>query len=119
MKVMTRTTVLPFSSDDVVTNLSKFKLSIEEKNLLKNGLAFGIPPARISKSEIFTTFEMINCFATTELKSDEYTGQLKAEISHLANSYYSSYKPTKDVLRKHGILRRLRKWSSNYGQVYL
>ena len=38
--------------------------------------------------------------------SDE--GKLRSEISHLANNYISSYKPNKNTLKKHGILKRLK-----------
>ena len=33
---------------------------------------------------------------------------LKAELSQLANLYYSKYKPSTKTLKKHGILRKLR-----------
>ena len=36
------------------------------------------------------------------------SGELKATISNLANVYWSSYKPTQNTLRKHGILKKLR-----------
>ena len=74
MKAMTKTSELPFSSYDVIMNISNYKLSLEETNLLKYGLSFCILPERISRSDIFTTFEMINRFVTTQLKSSDYAG---------------------------------------------
>ena len=48
------------------------------------------------------TFEQIH------LKDKRNPGELKAMISNLANVYWSSYKPTQNTLRKHGILKKLR-----------
>ena len=80
----------------------------EESDILKNGLSYGIPPSRISKSDVFTTFDMINRFAKSKLKSDDSAGEPKTELSHLANTYCSTYRPSKATLEKHGILKRLR-----------
>ena len=33
---------------------------------------------------------------------------MRAELSQLANSYYSKYKPSTQTLKKHGILKKLR-----------
>ena len=33
---------------------------------------------------------------------------LRAELPQLANSYYSKYKPSTQMLKKHGILKKLR-----------
>ena len=41
-------------------------------------------------------------------KDEKKSGKLKAAISNLANVYWSSYKPTQNTLRKHGILKKLR-----------
>ena len=50
---------------------------------------------------------MINRFTTSELKSSDLSGALKSEISHLANTYYSTFRPTKSNLKKYGILKKL------------
>ena len=41
------------------------------------------------------------------LKSEKKPGYLRAKLSKLANIYWSSYKPTQNKLRKHGILKKL------------
>ena len=41
-------------------------------------------------------------------KDERKSGELKATSSNLANVYWSSYKPTQNTLRKHGILKKLR-----------
>ena len=40
------------------------------------------------------------------LKSEKKPGYLNAKLSNLANIYWSSYKPTQNKLRKHGILKK-------------
>ena len=67
-----------------------------------------IPPKSLKKTDVFTTFEMISKFVTTKLKRNDLAGEVKAELSHLANSYCTEYKPTKITLKKHGILKKLR-----------
>ncbi len=89
-------------------NLSTYSLTEDELDLLTNGLNYAIPPSRISKTDVFTSFEMISKFATTNLKKEEFAGELKAELSYLANSYHSNYRPSKETLKKHGILKKLR-----------
>ena len=55
-----------------------------------------------------TTFEQIHCSLLCDLKDERKSGELKATTSNLANMYWSSYKPTQNTLRKHGILKKLR-----------
>ena len=39
------------------------------------------------------------------LKDKEKVGEIISQLSHLANSYYSYYKPSVSALQKHIILR--------------
>jgi len=69
MRNLTKNTTLPFLPDDVIRDLSSYLLSDEEAGLLMNGLNYGnygIPPSFVSKTNIFTTLEIINRFATSE-----------------------------------------------------
>ena len=75
---LTRNAILPFTSSDVITNLSKYNLSAEESSILKYGHAYAIPPTFISKTKVFTSFEMINCFLQSEKKSEELKARLRA-----------------------------------------
>ena len=50
----------------------------------------------------------MHCYLTEELKSRDEESSLKSNLSHLANSYYSNYKPTRAALRKHRILKKLK-----------
>ena len=45
---------------------------------------------------------------TNDLKDKKHSGELKTKMSHLANSYVNAYKPTKNSLKKHKTLKRLR-----------
>ena len=99
--------MLPFRNNEVITNLSNYRLSDNEASLLKNGLYFAIPPANLIKTNILVSFENIcNCL-TSNLKDKEKVGEIVSQLSHLANSYYSYYKPSVSTLKKHGILKRL------------
>lgn len=90
--------MLPFLPDDVICNHSSYILTEEEADVLKNGLNFGIPPPFIKKSDVFTTFEMINRFATMELKNQNFKKALKTEISHLAHqTYCEQFEETQDT----------------------
>ena len=100
--------VLLFTPDDVITNLSSYKLSHEEANILKYGLGSSIPPERLSRTDVFVNFDLIHRYLTEKLKSRDDESSLRSNLSHLANSYYSNYKPTRADLKKHGILKKLR-----------
>ena len=101
--------VLPFTHDEVVRNLWSYSTTEEELDMLKFGLSFAIPPTRLNKTSIYTTFDMINRFFCNELSIKDNDSVLKAELSQLANWYYSNYRPLASTLKKHKILKKLRK----------
>ena len=99
-----------FTANETITNLTLYKLSQEESDLLKAGLYFSIQPDKIRISEIFTTFEKIHHSFLNNLKSEETKSQIKAHLSYLANSYFYNYKPSPPrILRQDRVLRNLRK----------
>ena len=108
LKNLSKNFTLPFTSDEVITNLSNYQISDTERDLLKHGLLYAVPPRSINKADIFTTFERLNWYLCTELKNIEDTEKLRAQLPQLANSYYSKYKPSIQMLKKHGILKKLR-----------
>ena len=61
------------------------------------------------QKSLYTTYEKIHCFFLNNLKSQETKSQIKAHLSHLANSYFFNYKSSPRILRQHGVLRNLRK----------
>ena len=75
---------------------------------MKYGLKHPIEPKHLLKTDILATFEQIHRPLSRDLKDERNPGELKAMISNLANVYWSSYKPTQNTLRKHGILKKLR-----------
>ena len=106
--VLTRNRSLPFQADDIITNLSDYRLNTEEIDLLKNGLNFSIPPKFIKKTDVFCQFDMIAKFLTKDIEENEVSTQLKSELTHLANCYIYKYTPSKSSLKKHKILQKLR-----------
>ena len=107
---LTRDCNLPiFTANETITNLTQYKLSQEESDLLKAGLYFSIQPDKIQKSEIFTTFEKIHRSFLNNLKSEETKSQIKAHLSYLANIYFYNYKPSPRTLRHHRVLWNLKK----------
>ena len=97
------------SKIDVISNLSSYNLTQDEQSILQLGLNHCIPPLAIRKTDVFTSFEMIHRFLREDLKDASQKEHLKSELSHLANSFYYNYSPSKDTLRKHKILSRLKK----------
>ena len=108
MSNLTHNTELPFSANDVISNISSRKLSSSEEDALKSGLKHGLPPPKLSKTDVFVTFEKIYNFFSTNLKEGANDSELKTNLTHLAHKYVSSYQPSKQVLRKHAILKKLR-----------
>ena len=41
------------------------------------------------------------------MKHEKDAGKVKAKMSYLANSYVNTYKPSKNTLRKHKIIKKL------------
>ena len=108
LKNLTKNIQIPFTSDETIRNLSSYKLTEEEAKILKYGLKHSIEPKHLLKTDILTTFEQIDRSLLCDLKDERKSGELKATTSNLANMYWSSYKPTQNTLRKHGILKKLR-----------
>ena len=106
---LTENSSLPFEEKEVIRNFSQHVLSEQEEDILRNGLKYSIPPAMTNKTDVFSTFELIHRAMKCDLKSEADAGRLKSEMSFLANSYLSNYKPSKAALKKRGILKRLRK----------
>ena len=51
---------------------------------------------------------MISRYTTSKLKKEDMVGELKSGLSHLANTYYNTYRPSRDSLKKHRILKKLK-----------
>ena len=86
-----------FTPNETITSLTQYELSQEESDLLKAGLYFLIPPDKIQKSKIFTTFEKTHCSFLNNLKAKETKSQIKVYFLYLANSYFCNYKNYTDV----------------------
>ena len=108
LRNLTRNTMLPFEPYDVVTNLSKYQLNVDEMDLLKNGLEFSITPRFLKKTDVFCQFDMTAKFMTQELADNQTSTRLKNELSEMANSYVYKYTPSFNSLKKHKILQELK-----------
>ena len=107
LRNLTQNIVLPFTSTDTVLNLSSSKLTDEQMNILRYGLKHSIEPNLINKTDILSTFDFIHRTMSKDLKDQKYTIEVKAKISYLTKTYVNSYKPTKNALREHKILKKL------------
>ena len=108
MNMLTDNSQLPFKASDVISNISSHKLSTSEEDALKFGLNHGLQPQRLSQTDVFVSFEKLYLFISSNLKEGANASELKAELSHMAHRYVSSYKPSKQALRKHSILKKLK-----------
>ena len=108
-KNISSNTALPFTSDETITNISSHNLTLEQLDILKFGLTHSIRPPRINASDVFTCFELINHTMAKNLKDTKQAGKLVSDPSHLRHSYVSSYRPTTADLKKHRVLKELRR----------
>ena len=108
MRGLTRNSELPFKAGEIITNLSNRKLTWDESELLKHGLGYAIPWRKINETDVRVSLELIYVFMTKNLKEKKNEPRIRIELSHLANTFYSDYKPSSNILRKHKILDRLR-----------
>ena len=46
---------------------------------------------------------------TKDFKNEKQSDELKVKLSNLVNNYVNNYRPSKHAMKKHGILKRLRK----------
>ena len=60
LKALTKNSSVPFTHKDTVVNISSYKLSDDELDILKFGLTYATKPPHISKSHVFTTFELLH-----------------------------------------------------------
>ena len=100
LRNLIRNNMLTFEPYDVVTDLSKYQLKVDEMDLLKNCLEFSIPLRFLKKTAVFSQFDMIPKFMTQELDDNQTSTRLKKELSQMANSYVYKYTPSFNSLKK-------------------
>ena len=108
LKELTRNVVLPFTPAETVLNLSGTRLSDDELEILKDGLKHSIEPLHINKTDLLTTFDFIHQSMSKDLKLEKEAGEVKAKMYYLADNYVNTYKPPKNTLCKHKIIKKLR-----------
>ena len=60
LKNLTKNTQIPFTSEEIIKNLSSYKLTDEQVEILKYGLKHPIEPKHLLKTDILATFEQIH-----------------------------------------------------------
>ena len=100
---------IPFTYKDKVVNISSYKLSDKQLDILKFGLTFAIKPSLLRKSQVFTTFEVLHQDIKRHLVEKNKANEIRSEIQHLATTYVNSFKPSLTDLKKIKILKKLRK----------
>ena len=88
LKDLTKNIQIPFTSDETIKNLSSYKLTEEEAEILKYGLKHPIEPKHLLKTDILATFEQIHRSLSRDLNGERKSGELKATISNIANVYW-------------------------------
>jgi len=56
-------------------------------------------PPHFRKSDIYTCFELIHRSMFRNIVDKGQSGRLKADLSHLANVYVSSYRPSQNDVK--------------------
>ena len=88
---------------------SSHSLTSEQLNILKFGLTHSTRPPKINESVVFACFELINHTMGKKLRNTKQAGKRVADLSHLAHTYVSSYRPTTVGLKKLRVLKEIRK----------
>ena len=86
LRNLTRNMVLPFSPTETVTNLSSHNLTSEQLGILKYGLSHSICTPIISKTDVFSCFELTNRTMVRNLIDRKQKGTLVADLPCLAHS---------------------------------
>ena len=108
-RMLTKNCILPFDSKETVTNISSHKLTFDENEALSFGLTHSIFPPYIKKTDIFACFESIYQSMSSRLMDKNNVGKLKADLSHLAQTYVSSFRPSQKDIKTHKTLNQLRR----------
>ena len=77
-------------------------------NVIKGKILTIVPPY-IRKTDIFACFETIFQSMYNNMVDKRDEGKLKVDLSHLAQSYVNSYRPSQKDIKTHKILNQLRK----------
>ena len=66
-----------------------------------------IEPKFISETDVLTPFNYIHRAMSKDFNDNRDTGEVKAILSYLANSYVNSYKLIKNVVQKYRVLNKV------------
>ena len=109
LKVLTKNCVLPFDSSETIKNISSHKLTKDESEALKFGLSHSIFPPNINKTDIYASFESIYQSMKNRLLDKSNDNKLKSDLSHIAQLYVNSFRPSHKDIKTHKVLKNLHK----------
>ena len=109
LKVLTKNCVLPFDSSETIKNISSHKLTKDESEALKFGLSHSIFPPNINKTDIYASFESIYQSMKSRLFDKSNDNKLKSDLSHIAQIYVNSFRPSNKDIKTHKVLKNLHK----------
>ena len=109
IRSLSKKIALPFTLNETIHNLSTITLTTEELDILKPGLKHSTYPLHVNKTDALTNLDFILRTMAKDLENEKQSGELKAKLSNLANTYVNNYRPSKYAMKKHGVLKRLRK----------
>ena len=107
LRMLTKNCILPF--EETITNISSHKVTFDENEALRFGLTHSISPPYIKKTDVFASFESIYQSMNSRLMDKNNVGKLKADLSHLAQTYVSSFRPSQKDIKTHKTLDQLRR----------
>ena len=99
LRKLTKNCILPFLSKETVTNISSHKLTFD--GALKFGLTHSIVPFKLGKTDISPCFETIFQSMNSNLVDKRDESKLRADLSHLAQSYVNSFRPSQHDIKIH------------------
>ena len=102
LRMLTKNCILPFDSKETVTTISSHKLTFDENEAL-------IFPPYIKKTDVFACFESIYQSMNSHLMDKNNVGKVKADLSHLAQTYGSSCRPSQKDIKTHKTLNQRRR----------
>ena len=108
LKNLTKNSELPFSPNETVNNLSSWKLTDDELELLKNGLGFSIKPPHLNKTNILASFERIHYTMKNKLIDKNSATHLKLKSLIWFRTIFLPTVFQAAISKKHRILRTLR-----------
>ena len=100
-KALMKNGELQFSSNEVIANLTSYKFTEDESELLQNGLKYSIQPKKISRHKVIASLKNIYYHMFKDISDNTKVSEIKNYLSHLVKTDHLSYKASRSTLQKH------------------